>query len=313
VRRALCLFLGAVAGAAASASLDPLESLARAAFAEPVLSALILDRQVNEISGMALSRRNDALLWVVNDSDNGSALYALDPHGDVRRRVVVDGVDNLDWEDLDAFTLDGRHYLMVADAGDNGGVRHELSLIVIEEPDAALLAQDEPHVAPAWTIRMRWPDGPRDCEATAVDTARREVLLLSKKRVPAQLFRVPLDRPADSTQVRVAEEIARVEGIPQPTAAQLARDFDFWRWRGQVTGMDLDPAGRRLLVLTYMDGLLYERADGEPWRDALRRTPLRLGLPTLPQGEAIAFDRHGRSIWATTEKLPAPLIRLDPR
>ena len=311
--RLVVLACAAFACTAAHADPDPLAALGRAPFAEPALSALVLDRRVSEISGMALSRRADGLLWVINDSDHGATLYALDARGDVQHAVAVDGVANTDWEDLDAFTLDGRDYLLVADTGDNGGLRKELALVVVAEPEGPAPASRESRVAPAWTIRVRWPDGPRDCEASAVDPARREVLLLSKKRVPAQLFRVPLDPPANPAEVRVAQQIALVEHIPQPTAEQLARDHAFWRWRGQVTGMDLDPAGLRLAVLTYMDGFVYTRSAGESWQDALQRAPQRLGVTTLPQGEAIAFDRHGRAIWTTSEKIPAPLIRLDPR
>ncbi len=313
MRRVLPLLLASFACAAANDDGDPRARLERAPWSEPVLSALVLDRQVDEISGMAASRRVDDLLWVINDSDHGPTLFALDPGGNVKHRVVVDGATNVDWEDLDAFTLDGRNYLLIADTGDNGGMRRELALIVVEEPSSALLREREPHTTPAWIVRMRWPDGPRDCEATAVDPARREILLLSKKRFPAQLFRVALGPPANPDEVRVAEQIAEIATIPQPTPALLERDYEFWRWRGQVTGMDLDSAARRLVLLTYLDGFVYERADGESWREALRRLPRRLDLPTLPQGEAIAFDRHGRAIWATSEKLPAPLLRLDPR
>src|SRR3546814_1566799 len=63
-----------------------------------------------------------------------------------------------------------------------------LQLHVIEEP-ASLdeVAQHAP-LEPAWSIAFRWPDGARDCEAVAVDARRGEVLLISKKRTPPELF-----------------------------------------------------------------------------------------------------------------------------
>jgi hypothetical protein len=36
-------------------------------------------------------------------------------------------------------------------------------------------------------------------------------------------------------------------------------------------------------------------------------------MPPLAQAEAIAFEPDGRVIWIGTEKLPAPLVRLEPR
>lgn len=273
------------------------------------LAALVTDARVAEISGMAASRRRDDLLWVNNDSHKPAELYALDTAGKVRGTLRVEGRVNVDWEDLAAYTLRGEPMLLIADTGDNGGVRTELALVALAEPELA--ADGAPvSAAPRWVLRFRWPDGPRDCEAMAVDAQAGEVLLLSKKRVPAQLFRLPLGPPADPAAVAVAEQIALVPNVPQPSAAELARDPAYWRYRGQVTAMDVAPDGARMVLLTYRDAYLYARSPGEAWRDALARAPRPLGLPDLPQPEAIAFDRAGRALWLTSERLPAPLITI---
>ena len=107
-------------------------------------------------------------------------------------RFRVKGAKNIDWEDLASFDLGGRHYLMVADTGDNGGLRRTLQLHAFEEP-ARL--RDGGTLEPAWSIAFRWPDGPRDCEAVAVDAAAGRVLLVSKKRRPPELFDLPLHPP----------------------------------------------------------------------------------------------------------------------
>jgi hypothetical protein len=307
-RPLLALLLAALAGSASAAG----ARLARAPYADAALAAVILDPAVAEISGMAGSRRRDDVVWVHNDSDNGGLLYALGTDGRVRATFMVRGERNIDWEDMTAFERDGRPLLVVADTGDNGGLRDTLTLIVLEEPE--LPSKPGPTVVldPLWTVTFRWPDGPRDCEAIAVDARRFEALLLSKKRVPAQLFRVPLARPAED-EVRVARQIADIPHLPQPDAALLARDPKFGRYAGQVTGMDLDPAGTRLVVLTYRDAFLFERAPRERWQRAVGRPPKRFALPPIPQAESIAFDRHGRSIYVSSERLPAPLLRLDPR
>src|SRR5690606_35887206 len=103
----------------------------------------------------------------------------------------VEGAENTDWEDLAAFRFEGRDWLLVADTGDNGGLRRTLQLHVFEEP--ARVADGV--LRPAWTIVFRWPDGPRDCEAVAVDPVRGEVLLVSKRRQPPELFALPLRPP----------------------------------------------------------------------------------------------------------------------
>ena len=284
---------------------------ARAADAEPALEALILDPDIAEISGMAHSQRRDDLLWVVNDSHNPNRIHALGRDGRVEASYTVEGAPNTDWEDLTSFVLDGKSYLAIADTGDNGGVRQWIELIVVEEPrvrDGTFRGS----VRPAWRVRIRWPDGPRDCEAVAIDTARREVLLMSKKRVPAQLFRVPL-QPTRGRRALLAAQIAVAGTIPQPDDRELALHPQSGRYRAHVTSMAMPPDGSALVVLTYRDAYRYERRGDESWADVLRRQPTALGLPPLIQAESITFDRRGEALYVTSEKLPAPLVRLDPR
>lgn len=309
MNRAARALVGLAAVASAWAGPPAHEALAPAPHRAQV-AALVMDPDIAEVSGMAASHRSERVLWVLNDSGNGERLYALGQDGRVRSVVTVAGVRNHDWEDLAGWQAEGRSYLLIADTGDNGGLRREIELIALAEPDPALRTQT---VTPLWRLRARWPDGPRDCEAVAVDAAAGQILLMAKKRVPAQLFALPLGPPVDPDAVLVATQIASVPTIPQPDAAELAAHPEFGRYRSQVTAMDLAPDGRMLAVLTYRDAYLYARRDGEAWRDALARPPLRLGMPALPQAEAIAFDRDGRRLWVTTERLPAPLIRFDPK
>lgn len=272
--------------------------------------AVVNDPAIAEISGLAASRRVPDRLWAINDSDNGNLLHLVGADG---RRIgtwPVDGARNYDWEDLAGYTLDGQPWLLIADTGDNGGLRDDIELIAVREPDPAAPPAPLPV---AWKLTVRWPDGPRDCEAMAVDPHAGEILLLAKKRVPAQVFRVPLPRGGEAPDPVVAEQIASIAAIPQPTDDDLRRAPPGARYMSQVTSADLSPDGLRLVVLTYREAYLLSRAPGEAWREALRREPLRLRMPPLVQAEAIAFDRDGRAIWVGTEKLPAPLVRFEPR
>lgn len=270
---------------------------------EAVLEALVTDERIAEISGLAASRRHPGIYWVHNDGDNPAEVYAIDAGGRVRATLRLRGVRNIDWEDIDAFEYEGRAYLLIADVGDNGGIRPQLRLIAVEEPSELADAEHEP----AWVVRFVWPDGPRDCEAVAVDPIAREVLLISKKRVPPELFRLPL-RPAD-VGVHVAERIATLAGIEQPTQEDLRRNPVYGRYRSQITGADISADGRWLAVLNYRRAYLWERsADG--WGGSVHGLPAILEFPWVPQAEAIGFDPTGRHLWIGSERLPAPLLRL---
>src|SRR3546814_18819540 len=114
-------------------------------------------------------------------------MVAISTRGGLQATFQGAGVAKTDWEDIAAFELDGRRYLLVADTGDNGGLRRSLQLPVIEEP-ASLdeVAQHEP-LEPAWSIAFRWHDGAPDCKAVAVDPRRVEVLPRPPRPTPPYL------------------------------------------------------------------------------------------------------------------------------
>lgn len=265
-------------------------------------AGVFTDPTLNEVSGLAVSHVHPGIYWAQNDGDNGSKIYAIRADGTLVATFQIAGVDNIDWEDIDSFELDGKHYLLIADTGDNGGIRKALNLIVVEEP---AVLKDGQTLRTAWTIPFRWPDGARDCEATAVDAAAGDVLLISKKRVPPELFRVPL-RASDG--LKTAELLTTLHGISQPSEADLKKNPVYGRYRSQISGADLSPNGRVLAVLNYHSILLYVRASNESWSRAAQSQPGELVLPWLPQAEGIAFSGDGRSLLVAGEKRPTPLF-----
>jgi hypothetical protein len=100
------------------------------------LAGLITNGELDEVSGIAASRVHDDVLWAVEDSGNPARLYAISRRGRVLARYSLEGAKNKDWEDLASFDLDGKHYLLLADTGDNGGQRRDFILHVFEEPSS---------------------------------------------------------------------------------------------------------------------------------------------------------------------------------
>lgn len=270
------------------------------------LAGLVTSGELKEISGLASSRTHEGVLWAINDGGNPSRLYALNRRGGILARFRVEGVRNQDWEDLASFELDGKHYLLVADTGDNGGRRKDFRLHVFEEPrelEAATLK-------PAWTIRARWPDGPRDCEAVAVDAAEGQILLVSKKRTPPDLFTVELADPRGG--VREARRIGRLAGVPEASAEVKRTDPKLAKLFTQVTAADLSPDRKTLAVLTYGSVIFYRRGGDENWADAVAQAPETHDVPLIPQAEALAWSAGGGGLYATGEFNPAPIFYLVP-
>ena len=270
------------------------------------MAGLITNGDLNEVSGIAASRVHDDVLWAIEDSGNPARLYALSRRGRILARYRVEGAKNIDWEDLASFDLDGRHYLLVADTGDNGGQRRDFVLHVFEEPKT--LANGT--LKPAWSIRARWADGPRDCEAVAVDAAAGKVLLLSKKRKPPELFALPLADPHG--EWREARRIGRLAGVPEADKDLQRSDPELARLSPLVTAADLSPDGRTLAVLTYGSVLFYRRQPGEDWGEAVSRPPEAHDVPLIPQAEALAWSKGGGGLFASGEFRPAPIFYLSP-
>ena len=266
---------------------------------------------VDEASGLAASHRDPKLLWTHNDSGGQPVLYALEPTGTRRGDLRIQGVVNRDWEDLASFELDGRAWLLIADTGDNASHRTDCALYVVAEPDPAQLVPGQETIAKvAWKIPVRYLDGPRDCEAVAVDARAGLVYLLAKRTSPHGLYTLPLRPPADGVQP-AAMPVAQLpeSQFPQPSATQRLLPIPTGHYRAQPTGMDFAPDGLAAVVLTYGDVVLFTRQPGESWANALRRAPVVLPPHGLTQAEAVAFGADGKTIYVTSERGGSALMR----
>lgn len=88
----------------------------------------------------------------------------------------------------------------------------------------------------------------------------------------------------------------------------LAENFNFGR---MITAADVAPDGRSFSLRTYTHLYTY-CAPGGDLRQAFESEPQRLLVnPGTIQGEALTYARDGASIWLTSERLPAPLLRFS--
>jgi len=279
------------------------------------------DPELVEVSGLAGSRRGASLLWAVNDGGNPLRLYAIATDGERLAAFDLDVEDpgDTDWEDLASFRWRDTAYLLVADVGDNRSWRRSVRLWLVEEPVVAV-ADAASGTSPGRVVPIRggnlaFSDGPRDCEAVAVDETTGTLLLISKRTAPPVLYAADLTAWLDGVGAPgVAQPLGPV-AIPPPSPGEA----DSWlpSWLHMPTALDLAPDGTAAFVLSYAAGWHFLRAPGESWAEALARSPTRLPLPALALAEAAAFQ--GESLYVTSEvdrlglfRWPAPLVRFDP-
>jgi hypothetical protein len=271
-----------------------------------VQTGLVESAQVTEASGITRSTLDSDRFWVVNDGGSAPALHAVGVDGREQGVLRLDEASNLDWEAVASFELDGRPWLLVADVGDNNAIRDHSTIYVVEEP--ALTDGKDAVASPEWTIVFHWPDGPRDCEAVAVDSGGQRILLLSKRTIPAVLYELPL-RP-DTAGVITATRLGAIDALPQPTVRDLERAAPERSWHWQPTAMDIRTDAGAAVILTYRAVYHFERRKGEAWIEALRRPPTIINLEDLREAEAVAFAEDGRSVIVTLEAPSPPLYRV---
>lgn len=262
----------------------------------------LADRSIDESSGLAASRRQAGVFWTHDDSGAGPDVHAFDLGGRNLGVWRLRGAVNRDWEDMASYTLDGNHWLLLADVGDNARRCKSSRLYFALEPtvDPNRPAKARPGGRPAppargkveMTVDFFYDNGCQDCEAVAVDPNTRTIILIAKrgKRV---VYQMPLP---DRT----------------PKAPLTARTIGTLSL-GWVSAMDISPDGRRALVATYGHLVEYARSPGESWQAAFARKGRVIPAPGRKQGEAACYDREGGTIYLTSEGTPCPLFEVPPR
>ncbi len=284
---------GAGAGAAppsVSTSTEPVrtsaERLCGAVEAEQVGS--LHGSGLVELSGLAASRTQPGVIWAVQDSGNDPQLFALGLDGADLGVVTVEGADNRDWEDI-AAGPDGMLY--IADIGDNAERRPEVVIQVVAEPAVepgapARLAASTPVVR---SILVRYPDGPHDAEALVHDPLSGHLFVITKSLAGEGLvFRVVASLDGSPVQ---ADEVGRLH-------------LGFFQ---AVTGGDISADGSTIVVRTYTDVLVWDRAAGSGVAEALAAEPCVAVGPPDAQGEAITVLSDGSGYVTSSEGAQAPV------
>ncbi len=294
---------------------SPCASVGRSPSSSPNDSAVrvgeLSDRRIDEASGIAASRIYDDILWIVNDGGKGPDLFATDSTGNAVAHFLLENAVNKDWEDMASFVWEDRPYLLIADVGDNNARKATRDLYIVEEPDVRNSKSSGPaERIDCRRIRFVYEDGPRDCEAVAVDTRNMRVLLLTKREKIPAVYSLPLD-VSGSDRTLTAERVGEIPNIPPPTAGDLLENPVYGAYSSHVTAIDIDSSDRFAVVLTYKRAYWFPKTDGETWERALSKHPLHIDFPKLAQAEAICFSRDGSRLFLTSEKRPSPLYRIS--
>jgi hypothetical protein len=230
--------------------------------------------QLPEASGLALSRRSPGLLWSMNDSGD-TTLYALSTTGELRGRVRVTGATIRDWEDVSTGSCPGGSCVYLADIGDDGAKRMQVTMYRVPEPKA-----EDSATARAEAFVFDYPDKAHDAEAAFV--LPDQTLFVITKGHPTVLYRAPRD-----AQPGTSATLTKVAELP---VDQFLADED--RKRSRITDAETTPDGAWVALRTNAELLLVRTRDLVAGKlDDVWHFDLRPFDET--QGEGVAISNGG--------------------
>lgn len=276
----------------------------RALYGPPHRLGTLEEREIEESSGIVASRKNADLFWTHNDSGDGPYLYAFDRSG--RRRGVwrVAGARSRDWEDIAAGPGSevGQTYLYIGDIGDNGLEREQVTLYRVAEPtvsaDDAVSSKNNPRLTEkAEAINLKYPDGSHNAEALLVHPISGDIYIVTKEpQTAASVYKLapPFSTPGVNTLTRVGQ-------VEVPALM-----------RGYITGGDISPDGRRVVLCDYFGAyeLSLEAGLSSAFDSIWKQPALAFDVGEREQGEGIGYSFDGESVLVTSEKRHSPLTEI---
>lgn len=265
-------------------------------------SAFLSNPAVRESSGIVAARGTPGVFFTHNDSGSLPAVFAFDERGTDLGTFLI-GMQVMDSEDIGAFTANGRHWLFLADTGDNKLKQSYYAIHFMEEPRvnrAAAMTREPQQVKDARTMLFTYEDGAHNCEAAAIDQSSGLIYLVEKNEGnTCGVYELPTPFAGNRWTNNVMPVARKIATLNLTTA----------------TGMDISADSLRAIVCTYGDAYEYTRTGAkEDWAETFARKPVRISLPSRTQGEAVCYDQSAANCYLTCEveksDAPCPIYRI---
>jgi len=201
---------------------------------------------VKEASGLVKSRLWEDVFWTHNDSGDEARIFPIKKDGTILKPdwmrdykgIQIPDAVNVDWE---CIATDDKGHLYIGDIGNNSNTRRDLMIYVIEEPfpTQTVVTNTKKRIPYYYPDQKEIPAKKFNFDAEAMFWKDGKIFVLTKHRADTYTTLYRLDA-LNSNEKRPARLIAR------------------FNIRGQVSGADLSPDGRKLVVLTYTSVWLFE-------------------------------------------------------
>lgn len=259
-----------------------------------IIIAKVKNDKLKEISGMAVSKINNNIFWVNNDSGDEARIFAINTKGEIVAEVYLNGATNIDWEDIIIVKNDNddKPIIYIGDIGDNMEQRNNYKFYVFQEPtiDTNNLNQiikiDNYKI-----IQFNYNDKPHDCESFFVYDNKIHLLTKSDSMSKYYIINQP-----DELKENIAEY-------------QYDTKIGKYRTRypmSSIVGADLSNDRQQLLVKSY-DSIYYYKLEGS-WYNTLKLQPQFVKYVPEIQGESVAWNSNDSGYYTISEVGPINII-----
>ncbi|MDR8391713.1 hypothetical protein NC796_11205 [Aliifodinibius sp. S!AR15-10] len=267
-------------------------------FGHPVSVGKIQSGEMDEVSGIAVSRHNSNYIWAHNDSGDDPRLFLVDKEGKLVRSYHLAGAENRDWEDMaiGPGPNSNRTYLYVADIGDNSPSEEILQIYRLPEPEfIPNTSQPVDTLENVEKLEFRYPENRSyNAETLLIDPLTRDLYIVTKYEGQEKLFR--LSYPQATSNVDTAE---------------LTGTIPFFG----MLGGDISADGRMIILKTQTQVLIWHLNEEETPTSITDKIPGRLPYNEEPQGEALGIAPDGSGYYTISEYVggKSPVIYYYPR
>lgn len=261
----------------------------------------VWSRELDEISGIAIDPAHPDLIWAHNDSGDRPRIFLLGPDGELRAEVRLEKTYPYDAEDLTIGPCspgERARCLFLADIGDN---RHARNFVVVSRiPLPKSLTPYPKSLEVDHNMILSYPKGPHDAESLAIHPVSGQLYVVHKtKSGESAIFRVPPAAHEKHKEPILLEKIGSVTFEHPSVSGRLA------------TAADYSPDGKCFTIRTYVQIHTWCSSDVmTPLETLLRGERDTVRPPATFQSEALTYAPDGESLLTTSERWPAPLIRL---
>ena len=244
----------------------------------------IIDKQINESSGIAASNAFPGTYYTHNDSGDTARFFRFDKSGAILSVQSLKGVKATDWEGMATARLGGKSYVYLGDIGDNNAVRNSIQVYRCQESTLGSISNFD-----SYTIS--YPDGARDAETLMVHPKSGDIWIVSKVASgKSRVYFLPRPRKSGSFTLKFVGEVRVGDPVP---------------FGERVTDGAISHDGRFVALRTYT--AIVEFAVGSDFSKWYLGSSARVSPPFMTQAEAITYSKDDEALLVTSEGNPCPV------